>query len=377
MSDGTGALTLLGESADWLKDAEGASIRDHRLAAVEAYEAAWSNPLDNDRQAALQAAFGRLFDALRYNHLYPDGVILGTAGAKSVRYLVAAGTFRKDFDLLRNLCVVNKFGIGEAHLLHMVLLLGRMALLPKVAYDHLLERGIGDIILLRVPIYRADNLAPFSDELKARFHAVRLLRCMGKLGLIGEGAVELTAQDNVEAHALLDDELRSAASLYIQRPHRLAFSVFDTATALEEYARAHAAGRAPLDERSPEELWARLRHRMRQLAARTDIGPVCKGRLTNLGIAAVARAMAHVDMVLARDIYAFLRGDKYKPTVRHSRMFELLPNNAERLKLLNMLFVHGKQNPAQYAEKFQPYFGKEKLRFVSKEAGFSLSQGSA
>ncbi len=377
MAEGTGALTLLGESADWLKDAQGASIRDHRLAAIEAYEAAWSNPLDNDRQAALQAAFGHLFDALRYNHLYPDGAILGSAGAKSVRYLAAAGTFRKDFDLLRNLCVVNKFGIGEAHLLQMVLLLSRSALQPKVAYDHLLERAIGDIVLLRVPIYRADNLAPFSDELRARYHAVRLLHSMNKLGLTGEGPVELTAQDNTEAHALLVDELRPAASLYIQRLYRLAFSIFDAATALEEYARAHAAGRAPVDERAPEELWARLRHRLRQLAARTDIGPVCKGRLTNLSVAAMTRAMAHVDMVLARDIYAFLRNDKHKPTVRHSRMFELLPSNAERLKLLNMLFVHGKQNPAQYAEKFQPYFGKERLRFVSKEAGFSLTPAQA
>jgi hypothetical protein len=53
-------------------------------------------------------------------------------------------------------------------------------------------------------------------------------------------------------------------------------------------------------------------------------------------------------------------------------MFELLPNNAERLKLLNMLFINGKQNPAHYAEKFQPFFGKDKLRFVSKEAGFTV-----
>ena len=36
MADVVGALTVLGESADWLKDADGASIRDHRLAGLEA-----------------------------------------------------------------------------------------------------------------------------------------------------------------------------------------------------------------------------------------------------------------------------------------------------------------------------------------------------
>lgn len=372
MADEVGALTLLGESADWLKDAQGASIRDHRLAAIEAYEAAWSNPLDNDRQAVLQEALGRLFDALRQNHLYPDGAILGTAGTKSVRYLAAVGTFRKDFEQLRNLCVVNKFGIGEVHLLHMTLLLCRMLQQEKGSYDQLLENALGDVIMLRVPIYRADNLAPFSGELKARYHAVRIQRSMRKLGLTREAPVEMSPQDNTEAHAVLSDELRSAAALFMQRPYRLAFSIFDTATALEDYARAHAAGRAPADERAPEELWARLRHRLKQLAQRQDIGATCRARLTNLGVAAMTRVMAHVDMILAREIYTFLRSEKFKPTVHHSRMFELLPNNVERLRLLNMLFTNSKQNPAHYVDKFQPFFGGEKLRFVSKEAGFTL-----
>ena len=34
---------------------------------------------------------------------------------------------------------------------------------------------------LREPLFRADNLGLFSAEMKARFHAVRILRCMKAL----------------------------------------------------------------------------------------------------------------------------------------------------------------------------------------------------
>ena len=69
MPDDLSALTLLGESAEWLKDSRGVSIRELRLAALEAYRAAWAAPAENARLTALQEAFGRLFDALRHNQL--------------------------------------------------------------------------------------------------------------------------------------------------------------------------------------------------------------------------------------------------------------------------------------------------------------------
>ena len=49
MPDDLSALTLLGESADWLKDERGISIREHRLAALEAYAAAWAAPAEPRR----------------------------------------------------------------------------------------------------------------------------------------------------------------------------------------------------------------------------------------------------------------------------------------------------------------------------------------
>ena len=372
MAEDLAALTQLGESADWLKDAQGRSIREYRLAAIDAYRAAWSNPTDDARLAAFQEVAGNLLDALRFNHLYPDAVILGRAGDKEVRYLAVMGTLRKDFDLLRNFCVVNKFGVGEVHLLHIVLLLCRMLYQPqRVPYDQMMEDAVGDVVFLRVPVYRADNLGAFSTDLKARYHAVRIMRSMLKLGLLDDSTVgSISAQEQAEMHEALAHELRAVAGRYIQKPHLLAFHVLDTSTALEEYARAHAAGRTPVDERTPEELFMRLRHWVRQLPSREEIHPARRGRLLNLGMAAVVRVTAHVDTTLARQMYAFLRSTLSKPTVRHARMFELLPNNAERLRFLNFLYTQGKQNPVYYVGRFQRHFPGEKLRFVHKDVGF-------
>ena len=374
MAEEMAALTLLGESADWLKDAEGRSIRDHRMAAIEAFQAAWSGPTDNTRQAAAQETFTRLLVALRHNHLYPSALVLDVAGDKGARYLPAIGTARRDFEHLQNFCVVNKFGIGEAHLLYLSLLLCRMLHCPeKVPYDIVLEQAVGDVVNLRVPLFRADNLGAFSSELRARFHAVRIMRSMRKMGLIDESPVtDLTPQDMHEMRQMLLDPLRTAAGHYVQRACRLAFSVLDAATALEEHARAHTANRAAIDDRSPEELFSRLKRRVKQLQERSDIGPNCKARLLNLAVAGSIRALAHVDPSLGRDIYAFLRSEKYHAPVRHSRMFELLPNNLERLRFLNFLFVHGKQNPVYYIDKFGKYIPGEKLRFESKETGFAF-----
>ena len=53
MLNDLGALSLLGESADWLKDADGKSVRDHRLVWLDAYSAAWTEPTRDDLHQAL------------------------------------------------------------------------------------------------------------------------------------------------------------------------------------------------------------------------------------------------------------------------------------------------------------------------------------
>jgi len=380
MADVVGALTVLGESADWLKDADGASIRDHRLAGLEAYRAAWARPSDGRLHKNLRGALASLFHALRHNHLYPDEIVLGKAKDGKPRFLPEFTSLRKDFEQLTNFCVVNRFGIGEIHLLYVTLLLCRMLYeMERVPYDQMIEQAVGDVLFLRVPIYRADNLGAFSSEVKARFHAVRILRCMRKLGLFNDDPVgTITPQDEALAKELLADKICAEAGRCVQEPHRAAFQVFDAASALEEHVRAHAASRVPLDERTPAELFNRLRHRIRRLAGRGKTGKVRRDRLMNLGVAAIVRAMAHVDHVLGQRMYSFLRTKSAgRPTVRHKRMFRLLPNNTERLRFLNFLHQHGSQNPIYYLRKFGPLFPKRRLRFVRKEVGFALEKPPA
>ncbi len=376
MSDDLSALTLLGESADWLRDQRGVSIRDHRLEVLETYKTAWSRPTHEPRHEKLRTALVRLLDALRQNHLYPSTVTLGRHKSGAPRFLPSPPTLRNDFEHLRDFCVVNKFGIGEVHLLYFVLLLCRMLHHSDATpYDLVLEGSVADVILLRAPIYRADNLVPFSSELRARLHAVRILRGMKKLGLFSEvKAGEFGPRDQAEVMDLLLDKSKLAAVAYIQRAHRLAFHILDEASALEEHARADASEHMPIDERSPEEIYLGLRKRLKRLAKRPEVGPALLERLFNLGVAATVRALSHVDPALGVKMYAFLRSSTSGRRVPHSRMFQLLPSNAERLRFLNFLYMNGKRNPMYYVEQFEGHFGSERLRFVRKEVGFTLGR---
>ena len=302
---------------------------------------------------------------------------LGTEPTGERRYLAALETVRKDFEQLRDFCVTNRFGIGEIHMLYFVLLLSRMTGRGGAhPYDEVLQETVGDVVYLRVPIYRADNLSPFSVELQGRLHAVRLIRAMQKLGILDESPrAKLAAREHADISALLSDPLRAGADAYIPPDCRKSYVIFDTASALEAYARAHAANRAPLDERGPEELYAALRHALRRAKDIPGISEERLARLRNLTVAAVVRACAHVDNALAKKMYALLRSGKTLARVRHGRMFRLLPNNSERLTFLNFLYTNGTQNPVYYVERFQKYFGDDKLQFVRKETGFTLDRG--
>jgi len=373
MLDNLSALGLLGESADWLKDEKGASIRDHRIAWLDAYRAAWDTPEDETRHEALREATVPLFKALRHNHLYPDEHLLAPPEQGPAAYLPDPATIRKDFERIRGVAIVNKFGIGEVHLLYVAYLLSRMLSQEGVPYDALLEKNLGDVIFLREPLFRADNQGLFSSDLKARYHAVRILRSMKAIGLLDDRPIgKVKAEDQAEMRRVLADELCEAAGGVIPPRHHLAFVILETATALDAYSRAHAANRAPVDERTPEELFLRLRRHVRRLARREDIGEARRERLLRLAVAGVVRAVAHVDQALALKMYTFLRGSRYKRRIRHRTMFQMLPNTSERLRFLNFLYANGQQDPTFYVERFKDVFPKGKLRFVSKTSGFTL-----
>lgn len=379
MAEDLGALTLLGESADWLKDAKGRSVADLRAAALEAYRAAWAAPTDRELHQALRRALRRLLRALRQNHLYPEDLTLGRDRQDRRSLLPDPRRLREDFESLRSFCVINKFGIGEIHLMYVVYVLCIMLYKrnPR-AYDFMVEKAVGDALFLRGSLYRADNLAPFSLELKARFHTVRLMRAMRRFGLFDETPIEkLNAHDEAEARALLTDPLRSGAAAYVQKTSRFAYTIFDAAYALEEYVRARAGKEALVDARGPEELFIQLRHRLRHLNSAEGMGPVLRKRLLSLGIMAIVHSLAYADPVLGRKMYTFLRSEKDRPTLRHDQMFEMLGNDVQRLRLVNFLYSHAERNPMYYVDRFQRHFRQERLHFVSKEVGFTLVRPSA
>jgi hypothetical protein len=372
MLNDLGALTLLGESADWLKDAQGKSIRDHRLAVVEAFRAAWEAPCDAALHDELRKSTVPLFDALRHNHLYPDEHLLNTPDSGPAAYLPDPKAATKDLDTLRPTLVVNKFGIGEVALLYMAYLLNAKVH-GEEEYDLLFEQKLGDMLFLREPLFRADNLGVYSTELKGRYHAVRILRCMKSVGLLDNSAIgKINVNDQHEMREMLSDPLCHVAAEYVQRDHHLPFVILDTATALEAFGRAHAASRAPTDERPPRDIFSRLRRHAKRLDRHPEICPDRAQRLLNLATASVVRAVAHVDAKLGLRMYTFLRSDRHKSSVRHSRMFALLPNSAERLRFLNFLYFNSSKNPMYYVERFQDLFADSNLRFVSKTVGFTV-----
>jgi len=302
-------------------------------------------------------------------------MILEPTEEGSERVLGRLKTLRRDFEHLRSQCVVNRFGIGEIHILYTVYLLCCGLHRSSATYDHVAEQMLGDVLFLRVPIYRADNLVPFSLELKARYHAVRILRSMSKRGLLNDASAGVSRpEDEAEARQLFLDDLQPDAASYIQKQHRVAFRILDASCALEEHARAHASSRAPLDQRSPEELFRRLRRRLNRLSEHTEMRQARRERLLNLGVAATVRSMAHVDPGLAQKMYSSLRSSKHRPRVRHSRMFKLLANNNERLHLVNFLYAQGGRNPHYYMRKLDQYFGGDKLRFAGRQTGFILER---
>ena len=161
--------------------------------------------------------------------------------------------------------------------------------------------------------------------------------------------------------------------------HRVSFAILDTASALEAFARAHAASRMPTDARSPEDLFQSLRHQVHKMDRKEEDAPNPDQpqRLRNLAVASTVRAMAHVDAELGQKMYAFLRSSHHMPRIRHSRMFRLLPNGAEKLRFINFLYANGKQNPVYYVERFADQFPGQKLRFVSKTSGFTLERAES
>ena len=316
---------------------------------MDAYRAAWASPASNSRFATLQMVFGRLFDALRHNQLYPEAVILGRPGrqdgALSRRAGEPAQGLRAAAQFLRRQQIRDGRDPSPLH---------RAAVLQDAVSGPARAARPGD-----GGSGGRRALPPASDLPRGQSRRVQLG---------GEGPVPRRPDHALDEEAgplrrnrgPHDQPRRtrprrancwrtnspSEVERYIQKRHRLAFQVFDAATALEEYARAHIAGRS----------------RRRRTHARRTLRPAAASAPPPGRTPRSDRRHAEPDHEPRR------RGDRPRHAARGRarsaarctpssaaarasrpcgmrRMFEVLPNNAERLRFLNFLYPAGETEP--------------------------------
>jgi len=374
MAEETGLLTTLGDSADWLKDKEDISLRTRRLTAVEAYRTAWSDPAGEDTLKSLKVALVHLIETLRANHLYPDQASLERDEGKRRVILPEPKTLSEDFARLKHFCVVNKHGIGEIPLMYSLFLVFR-ALCGGGEMPHIITtvEGIGDVVLLRAPVDHVDNTAPFSSELAARYHAVRLVCGMKELGCLDEPPSDkLSSEKRAGIADLFLASTRAAAAPYIPERLRPAFEFLGASFALEEQADTPPEIGVLRDPQPAEKLFRRLVKYLKQFKASPAREKSRNQQLLKLGVAALVKAMPCVEPSLGVRMYNFLRNGRHIATIHHSQMFRLLRRRSERLRFLNFLYANGKLQPRYFIRKFQRHFGKRKLRFRNEEVGFEL-----
>jgi hypothetical protein len=163
-------------------------------------------------------------------------------------------------------------------------------------------------------------------------------------------------------------------SRYCPRTHWLPMLVLEFMTAVGEHCLAVAESRSCRESRSADDVTKGLLHCMRQVAIDESMGMACRLRLADLVLTVLVHAMSRLDPRVGVSVYVKLRSHSgRRPRISHKAMFESLPDDEERARLLNFLYREGEQNPVQYIERFGQYFAAaEHLRFESKEAGFRV-----
>jgi len=367
------ALEALGNAVDWLQDAEGRSLRQHRLAFLEALDAAWDHPTGAAEAAELRQQAVALLRALDYNKLYPHDILFWERPPGDLRaYLVRDDQAPADFVRLRDFCIDNKFGIGEVHVLFTTyLLLKRLVNGLYDAAHRQLEDSLTQIVELRDPEVRARNRVPFGSECQQRLEAVRAVRVLKSLGLEKPHEPDRKASPDEIGEVAPPRRIREIER-YVPRPLRLAYRIIACGRFLE--ARRASFPKEPWPEEVQEVKravrWLLRAHR--RLLHTQVLDVVVRNRLLRVTETLLVRAIAPFTPTTGLRIYAYLRSSEDKPKLSHGRMFALLKNSEERLRLLNFLYCHGRRNPILYVERFGSFFPEGTLRFAGDEAGFAL-----
>jgi len=367
-------LSELAQAAGRLKDANGGSIRELCALACDAWRAAWAAAGRAGDFEPAQRAMTQLFDALRNNQLYPYPRFLENPTGVEPGLPMPADALDDAFSRLAPFCVVNRYGTGEFVLMYVLLVQAYGVSRPGPAlYDVELCRNAGDIAELRPPTDPDDNLAPFSDELKTRCHALLQIHAMKEIGCLYNESVERPTPERwAEISDLFAAGHAGATTLYIPDAFRTVFDVLDAGFLLMTYARQKDTGSAIHDPRPPADLFYMLHGRLKEIRGSRAFDRARKNRLLKLAITALVRVLPYLETEPALEVYRFLRKSKDIGRVRHGDMFYLMPDRAARLDLLNFLHRNGKMQADYLQGRFHRYFPVGNLRFVSEKEGFAV-----
>jgi len=376
----TGELSLLGESADWLKDSDGVSLSEYRRRVVERLGSCWRHPTDAQRFARFERRLIVFFQGLFFNKLYPEDLFfIHDSPADPRNFIPRSDHLAEDAPRLDDFCRLNRLGMGELHVLYIATALCRRVFEdPFNENDLAVEQRLGSWLMHPMEGTDEAPMGSFSEEALQRFRALRAIRVMQQHGLADDrNDSQLTIPDRLKIVGKLVGTAGWGMSRYCSRRHWLPLLVLEFATAMEEHVRSRAEARVSKDERTSEEIAKGLLHCMRQVAIDDEMSMARRLRLADLLLTILVRGMSRIETHVGVMVYTKLRArSSRRPRISHKSMFEALPNDDERTHLLNFLYAQGQQNPMHYIERFSEYFEHEGPRFASKEVGFRLKTES-
>ncbi|HRU95399.1 MAG TPA: hypothetical protein P5195_09240 [Anaerolineae bacterium] len=372
----TDSLSLLGQSTDWLKDSDGVSLSEYRREVVDRAGSCWRHPADDGRMEKFRQALTVLFQGLFFNKVYPDDLFfVHEAGTDPWNFLPFEKRLLNDARKLTDICVVNKLGIGELHILYLATCMNRRIFMGKEDEEcRILLTEVSNWVFLKSPQHRARNMGDFSVDIQRKVASLELLRVVKRLeGLAKDPLPKLDVVERVGIIGRLAAQGVEGAATCAVKANRLPYLALEFAGGLEQWAQAKAAGRAARDSRPPEKLGGGLIKALGLLARESDLHIALRLGLADLALTALARAIPRLEPSAGKKIYVKLRSPVGEmPRVRHKQLFDALPNDVERLALLNFLYQSGKNNPIYFVERFGPFFTTGRLFFQSRETGFVL-----
>ena len=367
------ALEALGNAADWLQDSDERSLRQHRMAFIDALGTAWLQPRDAAAMAKVREAGAALLAGLDHNRLYPHDILFGERKSGDLEsYMIPEDQLGEAFARLDDFCVDNKFGIAEVHILWVELLLLRALMTQRFGDTHRqIKKRVEEIVGLSDPELRARNRTPFSEDCRRRLEALRALRVIRALGLDTRRQPDVSVSPN-EIGEPAPPKRICEVERHMLRQLRLPYRILAYGRFLEARRVKFPDDPWPEEVKEVKRAIRRVMRAHRRLVHNDTLSPIVRNRLVRITETLLVRSIAPFTPAIGLRVYSYLRSTEEKAKMHHGRMFALLKSASERLQLLNFLYSHGQKNPIRFMEQFATFFPGHVLRFVSNEAGFAL-----